>query len=144
MPQALKPLFLIQLWNWKSSHFSVLALWGNKNWPTSIKVIQIENCHNKMGLKGCKWSSLNAPGTQSPLSHSVLELEISLFSVLALWGNKNWPPSMKVKEIENCQNKMGLKGCKWSTLNAPGTQTPLSHSVMELEKLPFLIISPLG
>ena len=97
-----------------------------------------------MGLKGCKWSSLNPPGTQTPLSHLVLKLDFSLFSLLALWGNKKWPPSMKVQQIENCQNKMGLKGCKWSSLNAPGTQTPLSHPFLELGKLPFLTISPLG
>ena len=49
------------------------------------------------------------------------------FSILALWGNKNGLPSMKVKELENLQNKSGFKGCKWSSLNAPGTETPLSH-----------------
>ena len=68
---------------------------------------------------------------------------ISLLEVLALWGNNNWPPSMKVQQIENCQNKMGVKGCKWSSLNATGTQTSLSHSVLEFENLPFLINSPL-
>ena len=46
--------------------------------------------------------------------------------------------------MENGQNKMGLKGCKWSDLNATGIQTPLSHSVLELEKLAFLTIGPLG
>ena len=34
---------------------------------------------------------------------------------------------------------MGLMGCKWSSLDAPGTETPLSHSVLKLGKLPFLI-----
>ena len=114
------------------SLFSLLALWGNKNWPPSIKMRDIKIFHNKMGLKGCKWPSLNAPGTQTPLSHSFLEFEISIFSLLALWGNKNWPPRIKMKQIENCQNKMSLKGCKSSSLNAPGTQTPLSHSDLKL------------
>ena len=68
----------------------------------------------------------------------------SLFSVLALWGNKNWPPSMKVKKLENCGNKSGLTGCKWSSLNAQGTQTSLSIPFLELGEFPFLIISPLG
>ena len=130
----------------KISLFSLLALWGNKKWPPSIKVKQIENFQNKMGLKGCKWSSLNAPGTQTPLSHSVLELHPSLllFSLLALWGNKNWPPSIKMKQIENCQNKMGLKGCKWPSLKAPSTEIPLTHSFLELDDFPFLTISPPG
>ena len=144
MPQAPKPLCLIQFWNWKNSPFSLLALWGNKNWPPSMKMEKVKNCRNKMGLKGCKWSSLNAAGTQTPLCHSILELRFSLFSVLALWGNKKWPPSIKVQQMENFKNKMGLKGCKWSSLNAPGTQTPLSHSLLELANLPFLSISPLG
>ena len=141
MPQAPKPLCLIQFWNWKISLFSLLALWGNKNWPPSIKMKQIENCQNKMGLKGCKWSSLNAPGTQTPWSHPFLKLDISPFPIIGLWGNKKWAPSIKVKKIENCQNKMGLKGCKWSSLNAPGTQTPLSHPFLELDFSLFSLLA---
>ena len=142
MPQALKPPCVIHFWSWVISLFSELALWANKNWPPSMKVQQMENFKNIMGLKGYKkWSSLNAPGTEIPLSHSVLELDFSLFSLLALWGNKNWPPSIKVKQIENCQNKTGLKGCKWSTLKALGTQTPLSHSVLELDFSLFSLLA---
>ena len=65
-------------------------------------------------------------------------------SLLAPWDNKNWPPGMKVKKLEFYGNKSGLKGCKWSSLNAPGTENPLSHSVLGLEEFPFLIIGPLG
>ena len=57
--------------------------------------------------------------------------ENSPFPLLALWGNKNGLPSMKVKKLKKIQNKMGLKGCKWSSLNAPGTETPLSHPYWE-------------
>ena len=39
---------------------------------------------------------------------------------------------------------MGSKGSKWSSLKAPGTENPLSHPVLELGKLPFLTMSPLG
>ena len=38
MPQALKPLHLVLFFGWVNSLFSLLALWGNKNWPPSIKV----------------------------------------------------------------------------------------------------------
>ena len=65
MPQALKTLCLIHFWSWENALISLLALWGNRNWPSSIKVRQMENCWNKMGLKGWKWSSLNTPGTQT-------------------------------------------------------------------------------
>ena len=33
---------------------------------------------------------------------------------------------MKLRKVEKSQNKIGLKGCKWSSLNAPGTKKPLS------------------
>ena len=93
---------------------------------------------------GCNWSGLNAPGTGNPLSHPVLKLDEFPFPIIGLWGNKNWPPSMKVKKMENFGNKSGLMGCKWSSWNAPGTGNPLSHSVLELRNCPFPNISPLG
>ena len=70
--------------------------------------------------------------------------EILPTPIIGLWGNKNGLPSMKVKKLENVQNKMGLKGCNWSSLNAPGTQSPQSSPYWELEEFPFLIIGPLG
>ena len=44
---------------------------------------------------------------------------------------------MKVGKLENFWNKMGLKGCKWSSLNAPGTETPLSHPIFKVGWIPF-------
>ena len=44
---------------------------------------------------------------------------------------------MKVKKFEKFQNKTGLKGCNWSSLKAPGTETPLSHPYWKLEEFPF-------
>ena len=37
--------------------------------------------------------------------------------------------SMKGKKVQYFCNKISLTGCKWSSLNAPGTETPVSHSV---------------
>ena len=74
MPMALKPLFLIHFWGWMNSPFPLLALWGNKNWPPNMKVKKLENFQNLKGAKGCKWSSLNSPGTENPLSHAFLEV----------------------------------------------------------------------
>ena len=68
----------------------------------------------------------------------------SLFSLLALWGNKNWPPSMKMKNLEKFENVRGAKGCKWSSLNPQGTKNPQSHPILKLGEFPFPIISPLG
>ena len=33
---------------------------------------------------------------------------------------------MKVKKLENLQNKMGSKGCQWSSLTVTSTENPLS------------------
>ena len=51
MPQALETLCLIQFWSWKNSLFPLLALWGNKNWPPSMKVKKLQKYQNKSGLK---------------------------------------------------------------------------------------------
>ena len=82
MSLALETLFLIQFWSWVISLFKLLALWGNKNWPPSMKVKNLAKSGNKIGLTGCKWSSLNVPGTGNPLSHSVLELGEFLFPII--------------------------------------------------------------
>ena len=63
--------------------------------------------------------------------------EILPTPIIGLWGNNNGLPSMKVKKFEIVQNKSGLKGCKWSSLKAPGTETPLSRPYWKLEEFPF-------
>ena len=138
MPKALETLCLIHFWGWVNSPFPLLALWGNKNWPPSMKVKKLEIFQNKWGLKGCQWSSLNAQGTGNPLSHPILKLVEFPFPLIGpLWGNKNWPPSMKVKKLKFYGNKSGLKGCKWSSLNAPGTESTLSHPILKLDEFSF-------
>ena len=39
-------------------------------------------------------------------------------------------PSIKVKKVEIWWDKIGLAGCKWSSLNAPGSETPLCHLLL--------------
>ena len=82
---------------------------------------------NKMGLKGCKGSGLNAQSTQTPWTHPFWKLDIYPFSIIGLWGNNKWAATINMCQMEKYQNKMDLKGCKWSSLNAQGTQTPCSH-----------------
>ena len=50
---------------------------------------------------------------------------------------------MKVKKLENVHNKMGLKGCKWSSLNAPGTGTEfrVSHQLLGNREPTFQLFS---
>ena len=92
-----------------------------------------------MALTECRWSFLNTTGLKTLCLIHFWGWRNSLFPLLALWGNKNWPPSMKVKKLEIFQNKRGLKGCKWSSLNAPGTENTQSHSLLGLEEYPFPI-----
>ena len=68
---------------------------------------------------------------------SVSSRDFSLFPLLALWGNENGPPSMKVEKVEQFRNKKGLMDCKWSSLNAPGTRNPLSHLNLVLCDFPL-------
>ena len=77
-------------------------------------------------------------------THSFLEFDDFPFPLLALWGNKKWAPSMNTEKLENFGEKSGLTGCKWSSLNVPGTRKPLSHSVLELGEFLFPIIGSLG
>ena len=37
---------------------------------------------------------------------------------------------MKGKKVEILWNKIRLTGCKWSNLNAPMSETPVSHSLL--------------
>ena len=65
--------------------------------------------------------------------------------LLHIWVHpKNWPRSMKVEKLENLGRKFGLTGCKWSSLNAAGTETLVSNPFLELGEFPFPIISLLG
>ena len=192
MSQAPKTLCLIQFWSWLNSLFPLLALWGNKNWSPSMKVKKLTFFLNKSGLKGCKWSRMDAPGTGNPLCHSILKLGEfpfpiywpsgvlriglpvwkrkswktfktkvaqrvangpdwmslalkplcliqfwswlnSLFPLLALWGNKNWSPSMKVKKMENFRTK----GMQMVQFECPRHWKPSVSSTFGVGRIPF-------
>ena len=95
---------------------------------------------------GCKWSSLNSPGTETPQSHKYWKLGEFPFLISSplVWGNKNGFRSIKVEKLEKFLSKMGLMGCKWSSLYTPGTPSCHSHPILGLGDSPFSIISPLG
>ena len=109
-----------------------------------MKVKKSENYQNKNGPRDCKWSSLNVQGNEIHLYHPFWSWENSPVSLLALWGNKNGLPSMKVKMLENYLNKSGQNYCKWSSLNTQGTEIHLHHPFLELGELFSLIIGLLA
>ena len=51
---------------------------------------------------------------------------------------------MRAKNLENFGDKIGLISCKWSSLNAPGTEKPLPHSGWENSIFPFSAFLSLG
>ena len=116
MPQALQSMCVIQSWSWVNSLFPLLALWGNKNWLPSMKVKKLENFQDKDGSKNCKWSSLNAPGTEAHMHHPYLELDDFPFLIISRHVEKRdfviWMyalPKCNVLFIQNKarkQNKM--------------------------------------
>ena len=81
---------------------------------------------DKICLTGCKWSSLNDPGSYISWCHSLLESFPSHFLVYY------WRLG---KKLEFFWNKIGLKGWKWSSLNAPGSETPVSHQLFPISHL---------
>ena len=144
MPQALKPLCLIQ--------FVELGELPSDNWPSGVIRMgsqyesgKVGKISKQKGLNRVQMVQFECPKhPKPPVSFFSGVGRIPLFPLLALWGNKIGLPSIKVKKFENCQNKSGSTGCKWSSLNARGTENPLSHPILRLEEFPFPIIGPLG
>ena len=123
MPQALKPLFLIQFWCLQNGPFPLLALWGNKKWP------QYENekfgkVSEQMGLKGMQMVQIECPRQcWSPSISSSFEVcKMAPFHYWLFGVIRNGP-------LHESKNKRGLKRCKWCSLNAAVTETSLSHQV---------------
>ena len=116
-----------------------------QTWVPHIK----ENCKKTQSQKkanGLYLVQFDGHLHQNPSVSSNFEVERIPLShyILALWGNKIVLPIMKVKKFEKFIHKLGLGGCIWSSLMAPGIKTLMSHPILELEEFPFLIIVPLG
>ena len=82
---------------------------------------------NKISLTGCKWSNLNTPSTETPVSHPLWG--DSPFLIFSCGEKRIGLPSKKLRKLEIFWNTISLTGCKWSNLNAPSIETPVSHSL---------------
>ena len=109
-----------------------------------VSTIQLDTvCEVKVPCQRAANGLVRMPqALKSPCLSQFLSCLNFLFPVL--WGSRNWPPSIKVKKLKIFWDKMGSKGCKYSSLNAPGTETPLSHPILKLDEFSLLHISPLG
>ena len=43
------------------------------------------------------------------------------------YSARNGLPNIKMRKLKKIGNEIGLTGCKWPSLNAPCTETPVSH-----------------
>ena len=135
-----------------SFSFEVGTLTFSHYWPSGVIRIGLPvwrwKSWKSFGTKWAQWAA-NGPvwmpqALKTPCLIQIWSCMNPPFPLLALRGNKNWPPSMKVKKLWKFGKKSGSVGCKWSSLNTPGTGNPLSHSIWKLDESPFPIIGPLG
>ena len=67
----------------------------------------------------CKWSSLNAPGTENPLYHSILKLDESPFPIISPLGKKELPSQYESEKVENILEQNGLNGLQMVQFECP-------------------------
>ena len=90
-----------------------------------LKIRMMENLGDKISSTGFKWSSLNAPSTEIQVSHPFW---VNPFFSFPLSGViRNWTSQYKDQDDGKFGWQNQLTGFKWSSLNAPCTETHLSH-----------------
>ena len=102
-----------------------------------MKNKKVEHFWDKISLTGCKWSNLNAPRSETPVSHSLLG--DSLFPIFSpccflsssLWGNKELSlPLWKVKSWKFFGTKWAQQAANGPVSLTPSTETPVFHSLL--------------
>ena len=85
-------------------------------WDSEIE----ENLRKKIGSKGWKWSSLNAPSTWNSEIVKFLRTKLAQGAEIGLvWMPQALTCQMKFRNLRKFENKIGSRGRKWSSLNAP-------------------------
>ena len=112
----------------------------------SIMLRRVDNFWKKISLTGCKWSSFNALGTETPVSHSLLGTWIFFVMSSFLSGViRNWTPQYKDQEGEKImeQNKLNrLQMVRFECPKYRQTSLCLNHCCQTVGWIPFLISSP--
>ena len=104
---------------------------------------KVGKLHSKISLTGYKWSSLNAPRSQTTWCHLFFKSSLSHFlalllpSLLSLHYKEMVYFGCLGKKVEIFWNKISLTVCKWSSLNAPWSETPVYNSFLESSRVPF-------
>ena len=101
---------------------------------------KLENLWDKISSICCKWSSWNAPGTQSSWCHPFLV--ISLFSCSAPGVIRNWTPQHENRKIGKFVGQNQLNLLQMVQLECRRPSNPCVSSIFG--DIPFLLFSPLG
>ena len=89
-----------------------------------MKTAKLENCLDKISLTGCKWSSLNAPSTETSVSHSLLSESLFSFSAPLSGEIRNWTPQYKDQEGGKIWEQNQLNRLQMVQFECPRYQNP--------------------
>ena len=145
MPQALKTLGLIQFWSCVISLFPLLTLRGNKNWPPSMKVEKGGKIWKQKWLNKLQMVEFECHRHWKPsVSFSFGVGTISLFPLLALWGNKNWPPQYEGEKVWIISEQKGFKRMQMVQYECPKHWKSSVSFTFEVGRLSFTHYWPSG
>ena len=123
MPQVLKPLCLTQVGRIPFRHFQPSSLWGNKNWAPQYKDVKVGKFWEQNWLHRLQMVQFECPRHSNPcVSLRLGEIQFHIFSLPLSGVIRIGLSSIRLKKLENLGNTIGLTGCKWFSLNAPGAR----------------------
>ena len=139
MPQAHKPLWQVHFWSWMNSLFSLLALWGIKNWPRVSKWKSCKIYGTKLPSQAAN-GSVWMPQVQKPLCpiHFCVK-PFSPFS--ALLGNKKWEPPVWRSEVEKFMEQNWLNRVQMVQFECPRCRNPGVPSIFVWNPFPHFLLS---
>ena len=99
-------------------------------------VNKVEIYLSKIGFVNSKWSNLNVPGSYTPWCHPPLGFTVGC---PFLCMQEREMLHVSVNKVEIHFTKLGFMDCIWPNLIAPGSYTPLCHSLLgSTVECPFL------
>ena len=127
------------------SHYLPSSLWGDKNWPLQYEGEEVGKFGKWNWCNRLQMVQFECPRHSIPrFSLRLGDFHFPIFCLPLSGLIRIGLSSMKVKMLKNLENRIVLTGCKWSSLNTPGTQSPVSHSGWEISIFPFSAFLSLG
>ena len=87
----------------------------------------MEKFGDKISLTGCKWSSLNAPSTETPVSHPFWGE--SLFLIFSSGVIRNWTPQYKDQDDGKIWEQNQLNRLQMVQFECPKYRNPCVSSI---------------